>query len=258
MGYAMAGLLAGLGKGIENFGKSIEDRRAAALEAARREKSEATALETRKAERAESRTWDVEDREDNQADATARMDKTQTAALAVQGNRQTFEATESKKDRELRVTLEALGTDRAVTLENLRSRNDINTATALESIKEQNKGVTIDRWVQDEGGTYIGLATGRDGRVSTINSGVKGKPEAAAGAGAINPVTGLAYAPGTGPGATPVGGATTALSRFTPEDVTNFKRVQAAVATEYPKMSAEKRKAMVKERYKQFFGKDPG
>jgi len=192
MGYAMAGLLAGLGKGIENFGKTIEDRRTAAIAAAKAEASEARASQQRQAERAETRQWQKEDQTTEQANAIARLDKGQAGTIAVQANRQDYDSKESDKDRSYRAAEankqrghEANMTERRAVL---AERGD---AAARRQVADIDAGKIQSSYTNLDGNLV--LVYGRGRTEVTETPGERERPAAAA----VDPITGLPVTPAT-------------------------------------------------------------
>lgn len=162
MGYAMAGLLSGLGKGIEQFGKSIEERRAAALEAARKEASEQRATAQRQAERAEDRTWKKEDNATEQTQAIERIDRTAANATAAQKAGFDHSSSEATKDRQFKAASEKrqMGHEGNMArlrakLDSAKSRDEINLRASIES------GQVLDSYTTEDGKLAIIYKGGR-------------------------------------------------------------------------------------------------
>lgn len=232
MGYAMAGLLQGLGKGVENLGKSIEERRAAALEAARKEASERRMMEQRQAERAEDREWKTQDMATEQTQSLERIDRQQTGAERVLTTKLAHDSTEAEADRAHQRALKGLDFSQTVTLENLRSKNRVREAKAIESFKPP-EGMKVDRYVQDTDGNWKGLAIGTDGRVQALDTGVKGPPPVAAGAASADDPLGLNTPPPGKAGATPP-----RAGKPDPK-YDNFRETVGYIQQQYPKASRD-------------------
>ncbi len=218
MGYAMAGLLSGLGRGIENLGKSIEERRAAALEAARREASEQRVLETRKAERAEDRAFKVEDQATEHTQSLERIDKTQKGAVEVLETRNAHDSKESAKDRAFKMAEQRLQQGHETNLTRLRSSLDAaKTKDELRLRAAIDGGQVQDSYTTEDGKLAIIYKSGR--REITDDPG--SRQSSAASTAGLDPVTGL-------PVATPTAAAPAARTPAAPVD--NTKQQAAAMS----------------------------
>lgn len=189
MGYAMAGLLSGLGKGIENFGKSIEARREAALEAARKEAQLDRISEQRAAERQQDREWKVEDAATEQDYALERLDTTNVAASATLEQRNAHDSIESQKDRDFKraENRSQQGHDANMvrlraTLDSAKTKDEIRLRAAIDG------GQVQDSYTTEDGRLAILYKSGR--REITDDPGSR----APAAAATTDPLTGLPVA----------------------------------------------------------------
>lgn len=126
MGYVTAGLLSGIGAGLQTVGKTIEDRRQQALEWARKELIAQQDREARAAENAAQREHSALTTMYRETQANRRHKETLTTRETLHEDGQVHEA-EMEKEKQR-------GRER---LENLRAQNQLKTDAASIRLREK-------------------------------------------------------------------------------------------------------------------------